>query len=323
MPSPSVAIAQLRRDLASVVEFDLMRNMAGFIGYRVLPIFNVALQADKFGRIPREQLGKLADVTRTSKGGYNRINFTFEDDNYSTKEYGLEAVVDRRNSRIYADVLESELATTQLVMHTVLAQAEKRVADAIFNPTTFSGQTTNVSIEWSTPATAVPITNVKAASQLVRDRTGRYANALIINRKVMRNLQECAQIHERIHATGAGDKIKPTDITPSMIAQCMDLEEVIVADSSYDTTQEGQSTTFGDIWDDEYAMVACVARTNMVEEACLGRTFHWTGDGSQSSGLVETYYSEEVRGDVVRVRHEVHEKLIYTEAGQLLTNITA
>lgn len=326
MPAPSGSLATLRPELGSLMEFDLERNRAGFIAYRVLPIMNVAKQSGTFGRIPTEQLGKLADVTRTSKGGYNRINWTFDDDTFATKEYGLEGVVDQRNANLYRDYFDAELATSRLVLHNVLAKAEIRVASAVFNATTFTGSslTTAVGTEWSTVATAEPITNVMDASQKVRDNCGQYANTLIINRRVFRNLQQCDQIIDAIQAAGAGQSAKPGDITAAMLARCFDLEQVIVADSSYDTALEGQSTTFGDIWDDEYAMV-CKLNTDSdsIEAPGLGRSFHWSEDGSTPGGTIETYSSVEVRGEIVRVRHEVQEKIVYTECGHLLSNITA
>jgi hypothetical protein len=38
---------------------------------------------------------------------------------------------------------------------------------------------------------------------------------------------------------------------------------------------------------------------------------------------VESYRDEKVRGDVIRVRHDVDEIVLYPEAGHLLSNITA
>lgn len=326
MPAPSGSLATLRPELGSLMEFDLERNRAGFIAYQVLPIMQVAKQSGTYGVIPTEQLGKLADVTRTSKGAYNRINWTFDDATFATKEYGLEGVVDQRNAALYRDYFDAELATARLVLHNVLAKAEIRVANAVFNTTTFTGSdlTTAISTEWSTIASAVPITDVFAASQKVRDNCGQYADTLICSRKVFRNLQRSAQIIDAIEASGAGQAAKASDVTADMIARCLDLDRLIVANSSYDTAKEGQTTTFGDIWDDEYAMVCVLNRGgDSIETAGLGRTFHWSEDGSTPGGTVETYQSVEVRGDVVRVRHEVQEKIIYPQCGHLLSNITA
>lgn len=325
MPAPSAALTTLRPDLGSLMEFDLSSNMAGFIAYQVLPVIDVATAADSFGRIPTEQLGKIASVTRSSKGGYNRIDMTFTPDSYATKDYGLEAPVDERNARVYQNYLNAEVACAMLIRHMLLAAAEIRVAGKVFNTSTWTGSalTTNISTEWSTASSATPIVNVRAASQKVRDNMGQYANTLIINRKVFRNLQVCDEILDAIASQGAGDKIKASDVTADMIARCMDLEQVLVADSSYDNANEGQTTTFTDIWSSEYAMVCRLNTSPMIEVPTIGKTFHYTGDGSLINGLAEDYDEPQVRGKVLRIRHEVDEKIIYPECGHLLSNITA
>jgi hypothetical protein len=60
-----------------------------------------------------------------------------------------------------------------------------------------------------------------------------------------------------------------------------------------------------------------------MREPCIGRTFHWSEDGSQVGGAVEEYYSDEVRADIIRVRHDTDEVIMYPQAGHLLSNITS
>lgn len=321
MPSPSTQITNLRPDLGSMYEFDLELNRQKFIGYRVLPIRNVALAADSFGKIPIEQLLKRANVRRGVSGNYNRIDWKFTTDSYATEEFGLEGTIDQRNARKYANYIDAEAATARLVLHQVLLEAELRVAAMTFDTGTFTP--TAVSVEWSTYATAKPIDDVEASVRRVHAATGIWPDSLVICEKVFRNLRLCDQVLDRIAATGAGDKIKATDVTTQMLAQVFDLKNIVVAGGTYNSANEAATAALTDIWDDEYAMVCKLADSDMIEEPCLGRTFHWAGDGSQPGGLVETYYEESSRGDVVRVRHDVHEKLVYDELGDLLSNITA
>jgi len=325
MSYPSSSLTTLRPDLGSMFEFSTEANIAKMVGYQILPIINTAKQSGTFGRIPSESLGKLDDVTRGKNGEYNRVNWNFTEDTFATKEYGLESSVDDRNSSLYSEFIDAEAATTRIVLHKVLAKAESRIASAIFNTTTFTGAslTTNISVEWSTIATATPITDVFNASQKVRDNCGEYANALVVSRKVWRNLIRCAQIIDSIRSSGAGQSTQAGQVTVQQVAEALDLQRIIIGDMSYDSAKEGQSTSFGDMWDDEYAMVCKLASTDMIEEPCLGRTFHWAGDGSQPGGLVESYDEVQSRSRVIRVRHEVQEKIIYPECGHLLTNITA
>ena len=66
---------------------------------------------------------------------------------------------------------------------------------------------------------------------------------------------------------------------------------------------------------------AKAATSGDFREACLGRTFHWSEDGSSENGTVETYRDETVRSNIVRVRMDVDEQVILPTAGYLLTGI--
>lgn len=158
--------------------------------------------------------------------------------------------------------------------------------------------------------------------QKVYDGSGLWPNALVINRKVFRNLRNLDQIIDRIESSGAGNASKPSDITPQMLAQVFDLDFVIVAGSSKNGANEGQGASPQQIWSSEYAMVCRVATSNDMREACIGRTFHWSQDGSSIGGTVESYRDEVIRGNVIRVRHDVDEVILYPQAGHLLSNVT-
>jgi hypothetical protein len=69
-------------------------------------------------------------------------------------------------------------------------------------------------------------------------------------------------------------------------------------------------------------MVCRIATSNDFREPCIGRTFHWSADGSSIGGTVESYREEQTRSDIIRVRHEVAEVTLYAEAGHLLSNVT-
>jgi hypothetical protein len=325
MPSPNETLATLRPDLGgSFEDFDLAMDRLGFIGHRVLPIIEAQVASGTFGRIPLAQLLKNADVKRTSRSGYPRGDWEFEEETFSTKEYGFEEPVDARDEKLYGEFFDAEMIAADLARDIVLREAEKRIAAMIFNATTWNGAslTTAVSNEWDDYANATPLDDVEGAVNKVYDGTGMWPNALVINRRVFRNLRNCDQILERIASHGAGSSIKASDVTVDQLARCFDLDNIFVAGSSKNSAIEGQAATPTQIWSSEYAMVCRVATTNNIKEPCLGRTIHWGVDGSQVGGTMETYEEAKIRGEVVRCRHEVHEKVIEPKFGHLLSNIT-
>lgn len=326
MPSPTSSLATLRPDLATFLEFDLESDKAGFIGPQVFPVIDVAMASGNYGKVPLEQLLQERDTKRAPGSGYSRGNWTFEPAVYATFEQGAEEVIDDNEAKLYAEYFSVEQISTLRAFHAVLRNAEKRVADKVFNPTTWTGGalTTAITNEWDQNHvdTATPITDVEAAVNKVYDASGLWPNALIINKKVFRNLRNLDQIIERINSSGAGSPSKPSDITEQMLAQVFDLEYIIVAGASRNSAAEGRTATPTQIWSSEYAMVCKIATSGDMREPCIGRTFHWAADGSSIGGTVETYREEKVRGDIIRVRHQTSEEILYPQAGHLLSNVT-
>jgi len=326
MPSPISSLATQRPDLATFLEFDLESERAGYIATQVLPVMSVASQAGNFGKIKLAELLQQRQTKRAPGSGYARGSWTFDKATYATEEHGAEEPVDDREAKMYAEYFDAEQVSTMRAFSSVLRNAEERVANAVFNATTWSGGalTTAITNEWDSnhKTNAVPIDDVEGAVNKVYDASGLWPNALIINRRVFRNLRNLDQIIDRINSEGAGNASKPSDITTAMLAQVFDLDYVIVAGTSKNGAKEGQTASPTQIWSSEYAMVCRIATGNDMREPCIGRTFHWSNDGSSIGGTVESYRDEAIRGNVIRVRHDVDEVILYPEAGHLLSNVT-
>jgi hypothetical protein len=324
MPSPSSSLATLRPDLAgSFEEFNMEADRLGFIALRALPPLDVMSQAGTFGKIPIEQLLKVRTTARAPGSNYARGDWTFTTDSYTCSENGSEEPVDDREAKMYANYFDAEQIAARRALDAILRNQEIRTAALLFNTTTYTGAslTTAAGTPWTTVATAVPITNVEAAVVKVYDNTGVWPNCLIISRKTFRTLRNVTQVIDRIAASGAGNPTKASDITVQMLSAVFDLPYILVAGGTKDSATEGQASTPAPIWSSTQAMVCRIAETNDVREPCIGRTFHWSEDGSSIGGTMETYRDEPVRSDVVRARHDTHEKILYTEMGHLLTSL--
>ena len=320
MPAPSSTTFQ-RPDLGqSFEEFDLLASMQGFVGFRVLPLFPVARQTANFSKVPVEALLQERRTNRASGSGYNRQDYEFEQDNYACQEHGAEEVIDDRERAIYAYTIDFERIAAMRALDAVLRNTERRIAAEAFSTTNFTGPlTAAVGTEWSKGATATPIDDVKDAITAFKANCGMLPNAIIFNDEVMRNLTLSDQIIDRVKYSGLDD---PKKITSSMLAALFDLQQVIVPNAMRNSALQGQAVAFADIWDDEYALLLRVCTTNDLREPCLGRTFHFTGDGSSEGGTVEMYRDESRRSDIIRARLDLDEKVIYTAMGYLMSNIT-
>lgn len=325
MASPSTSLATLRPELGSLMEFDLEANRAGFIANRVAPVMEVAKASGQYGVIPIEQLLQAAIDTKRAPGApYPRNKFTFTYSSYACEEHGAEEVVDDKEAALYSDYLDAELISAQRALNAVLQNREIRWASTVFNASTWTGSslTTAVSNEWDDSANATPIVDVKAAKMKIYMGCGVEPNALIIPYSVYQNLRVCAEIKDALESGGAGIPTDLSAIGPAELARALDIQQVIVAKCLKNTANEASAISLSEIWSGEYAMVARVATSSDMREPCIARTFHWGADGSTVGGTVESYRDEVVRGDIIRVRHDVDEIVMYKEAGHLLSNIT-
>lgn len=322
MTAPS-STSFLRPDIGqSFEEFDLVAERMGFVGPRVLPVFDTMLQTSNFSKIPVEELLKDTKTERAPGAGYNRDKYSFEQDNYACIENGAEEPVDDRERAMYAYSFDIERISAERAMNRVLRDLEKKIAAKVFNTTTWTGSslTTSVGTRWSTSATCTPIDDVLAAHNSVRTSSGMLPNAVIMSWNVWRLLQQCDQIVQQLIYSGTED---PKQVTTNQLAALFHVDQVIVAGGVKNTAIEGQAASISDIWTDDYVMVAKLATTNNLREPCIGRLFHFVADGSSAGGTVEQYRDESVRSDIMRVRMDYDAKIIHPQCGHLLTNITA
>lgn len=319
MPAPESGVTIGRPDLG-VLAYEHMGHAAanGFIADQVLPVFETAKKDAQFPKIPREAFLKVPNTRRVARGAYNRSDWAFETDNYQCEEDGWEEVIDDAEAALYARFFDAETVATIRATNILLRAREKRVADAVFNATTWTPVA--VTNEWDDAANATPLTDVKAGKKAIRDKTGLIPNTLIIAYSTFLDLGLCAQVIDRIKYTNPN--VQAGEIPASLLAQFFGVQQVLVGGAIMDATAKGKSmVTATDLWSKEYAMLCYVSGSNDLMEPTLGRTFLWTEDSPEMLN-VETYREEKVRGDVVRVRHSTDEKLLHVECGYLLSNIT-
>lgn len=322
MPSPSEQLGTPRPELGEgFQEFNLEAARQGFIATRVFPVFESKVASGSYSKIPVEQLLQKGDTRRAPGSSYNRGDFTWQKASFATEEHGSEWPVDAREAKIYGDWLDAEAIATDMAYSAVLSNLEKRVADLAMNTTTFASQMTTATAAWSNVATAKPITDIRKAKKAVRDRTGITPNALVLSLDAYEELLEIDQVLGRISSDGAGQSIKPSDLTKELIAQAVGVDMVLVGNAYVNNANKGQAADMGPVWPSTHALVAKVATTNNLREPCLGRVFHYGEDGSQIGGTVESYFEPQTRSEVIRVRLESDEQVIYTELGQLISGI--
>jgi hypothetical protein len=311
-PSPSQAVG--RPDLgATLVEFDVQANQAGFIGLQLFPVIEVAEQSANIGRIPIEQLLQTQDTSRASGGGYRRGNFSFDDFSYATKEHGWEEPIDQRNKRIYRRYFDAEVVAAKRARNFVVQNHELRCVALATNTATFVDAAATA--VWSSKSTATPVTDVLTRIKSVRSNSGLVANTVAMDYDAYLAALETDEVIDRLKYNGLTD-VKQVSLND--LAKLFKVQRVLVSGAVKNTAAEG-GLTLAASWTKTIVGVGHVAMDSDVATPGLGRTFHWSEDGSEIGAVLETYYEEPIRSDVVRARMETDEKVMYPEAWELIT----
>lgn len=323
MPAPSSALVTLRPDLEqSFTDFDLAMNIKGFVATRVAPVIDVDRASGNYGRIPLAQLLQSPDTARAPGSGYQRGKFTFIPETFATVEHGFEEPVDDNEAAIYADYFSAEQISALRAHHNVLMGLELRTVAAVTNPSVWTGASLTLAVtnKWSSFSNATPMEDVETAIQAVWANSGLWPNTLVMHQLDFRNLRRCAEIQNLIKFSGF-DNPKFGAISAAAIAEVLGIENLIIAGAAQNTANDGQNVAIASAWPAGSALVARVATSSDIREPCVARIFNYTGDGGSINGTVESYREEQRRSNIIRVRQQTGETVLYPQAAFLLTNV--
>lgn len=320
-PSSSLATPLPQLDEFYELTYDQLRTQ--FISDIVFPAIEVSEQSGTFGRIPLEEVLKTPpDLARQPLTAPWRDQMKFETDTYATQQYVIEELIDQRERQMYRHYLDAERAAAQRAAWKLLSARESRVAGILFNTTLYTGATEQGKGNggWDT-AGGTPVADVDNAKEKFYDNTGMYPNALVINLETFHKLRLNPQVTAQVASSGAGASIRTQDVNIEHMQAVFALPNVIVAGATTNTADINNAASVSRIWG-PHASVCRIATMNAdFKEPCIGRTFHWSQNGSAMSGTIEGYKDEQLMADVVRARHDVQEKKLYHEMGVLIKDV--
>lgn len=321
MPNPTSATTIQRPDLGALAfEHAMDASQRGFIGLKILPIFEVPEKTGDYPIIPTEALLKAQSTKRAPRGKYQRVDYEFETGTYNCKEDGIEEPVDDVERRLYSRLFDAHEVAMLRVVDIILRGQEKRIQDAVFNTSNITN-TAAVTTEWSTAGSCKPRADVIGAKRALRLATGIMPDSMAISLTVLENLLLADEITDALKYTNPIE-LGGLEAQKRILAQYFGVANLFVGGAVEDTALKGQATVIADIWDDEYCLLFKAGTGMDLKDPSLGRTFLWLED-SPDNLVTEEYREDQSRSDIIRVRQNTHSTFIFTGAGYLLSNITA
>lgn len=173
-----------------------------------------------------------------------------------------------------------------------------------------------------------PIALIKTQIDACQLRGYGRPNVFAISRPVWTAIQGNAYVQGRI--TGAPN-LPSVRVKPAEFAELLELDEVIIGEAVKNTAIQGQTMTGGWVWG-EYALLAVRPQTPGPETPALGYHFGWrnalstlTNGAGVGNGpeLVERYWDQKTKTDVVEVHHFIDAKIVAMAAGCLFSDCLA
>lgn len=317
MPASPNSDAIPRQDLETVMDFDLEMQRLNHFGTRIMPVFKTRARTARFGRIPIEQLlaaSSTDKLERAAKTGYSRDDWTFEMDSFITQVRGCEAEIDDDERAIYGELFDAELVAVARCYEKLFSKYDDLVLAQAITATITAGYTAEADSAWDL-ANATPRDDIKAARRRMWLRTGMSPNTMVISEWTFENLKDTTQVIDRMSSSGSGEPTLPSDITEAKLAEIFSVDEVIVAKSvKYDSGVESQ-------FPEDKALLIRTPRTNDLREPCFGRTFAYEGIHGNFQPTPFTYREEKIECDIVRLKHESTQKIMYPEMAEVITGL--
>ncbi len=320
---PSASLSTQRPDLADAFqEYDMLALQRGYVGLSLLPQLDVSTQAGTFGVLPVEEIKRkmaTSDLLRQPTGNYSKADWKFETATYATNEYGIEIPIDDREAAMYANYMDGAMVSANIARLSLLDAYESRAITAVISGTT---NTSSIGTAWTTFATATPVTNIFTGIKAVYDATGEMPDTIAMSWKDIFHMKMCSQFQDFYKYTRQSS---PGDLSLSDIAAAFGVRQVLASGVILNTAVENTAASLSQAWTAGVVIIAkCASGANSsVKEPCIGRTFHFAGDGSRVDGLPEEYYDEARRCRVMRVRHDVQEKIINAAFSYKLTGASS
>lgn len=280
MPQPTLQQVHVAAALTNIA-VAYLQDESAYIADKVFPNVPVEHQTDKYfvfkkGDFFRDQAQKRADATESAGGGFKLTTQTYSADVWAFhKDIGQQV---RNNADPAVDV---DVSTTKFVMQTLAIRRERFFASTYLQAgvwgTTITGTAaapdSTHTIYWNDDANSDPFTDISTAQTTILQNTGFNPNVLTITWPVYQALRKHPLVIDRIKYTNPA---YAGTITPKLLAEAFDIEEVLVSKAVYNSANEGATDSFSFIAGK--CALLCYRPPNpglMIPSA--GYTFSWRG----------------------------------------------
>lgn len=302
---------------------------AAFIAEDVMTIQRVNGKTGEFFKYGKEVFTPEYDV-REPYSRAREIRHEYSKDNYVSTPHALMEPVswdERDEARDAGIPLEPYADATELVTEKLKLGREIDVSDLLRNiPTYVAGHSLTLAgtLQWSNYSGSVPLDDVALPGAAMRPKIGGKPNLCIMPDPVWQKWRRHPQI---LDALGS-DNVTNGRATKEQAAELLEVEELFVPESTYNSSPAGRAESMVDIWGKDVVFLRR-ERTSRRKQITFGKIFrvnYASGnyrDDARYSAEVREWTEVDRKVDIVEAEYMEARKVIAPEAGFVIKNAVA
>jgi len=286
MPSPLYSDVHVSAALTNV-SVAYFQDEKNFIADKVFPMVPVVHQTDQYfiwslADFNRDEAQARADGVESAGSGMNLTTGT-----YSAKVYALHKDIGPQVRANADPAIDIDVTTTRMLMQKLLIKRDRLFVSNFMTTGVWTGGVggtdavgtaggtpgTTTPPLWSDDANGDPFTDIQGGITNILLNTGFVPNKLVLGYKVYAALKKHPLVIDRIKYTTQPDA---KDITPSLLANMFDIDEVLVSKAVYNSAAEGLAASMGFVAPSS-ALLCYAAPAPSLNEPSAGYTWGWQG----------------------------------------------
>lgn len=280
MPQPTVTQVHVQAALTQIAVAYLQEEDA-YVADKIFPVVPVQHQADKYWIYSkndyfRDEAQLRSDATESAGGGFNLSTAS-----YSAGVWAFHKDVGDQVRRNADPALDIDVATTKFIMQRMMIRRDrffmgKYVTNGVWN-TDITGVASAPSgtqtIYWNDDANSDPFSDIATGQTTILQNTGFEPNCLLLSWPAYQVLRKHPLVIDRIKYTNPA---YAGTITPQLLAEAFDIEDVIVSKAVYNSASEGLTASFSFVMGKDALLVYSAPEPGLMVPSA-GYTFSWEG----------------------------------------------
>ena len=288
-----------------------------FLADKILPVVpNIKDEVGEIFAMGNDHLRSYNSERGVWDETQHRIEFNYTRDVfYRLKYFDLEMYLPDRFMDQFSDPLDPERDASVTLMQTLLLQKELALASLMTSTTILTNNTTLTgSDQWNETATSTPLQDMQTAKSSARISAGYSMNSVLIPRAVL----DVLKFHPDFTDQVSGITYVDDEIIVSLIKKNLGVKNVLIGETTYITSNEGQTEAFGDVWGKDVIFFYKPDNVSLMQKS-FGYTFELASDQLR----VTRYRAPNDTGNNVRVAMNFDQKILDTNLAYLIKNAIA